>query len=223
MGKCDFLKQSIIAHRGIYNNITIYENTLESIMYAVKNSLTVEIDVRLTKDYELIVYHDDDAGRMLKLKDEIKSLTYEELLYISPYHIPTLKEVLNSIDSKVPIVIEIKEDNKYIRSKVLEILKDYKGKIVIQSFIYDAIKFYNKKGYIVGLLVGERKNRSLLSKQLDVDFLSIKYDSIDRVEANVLKEKYYLIGWTLDNREEVNYYIKIFDNLIIDNIEEVFR
>ena len=46
MVNCEFLNHSIIAHRGIYNNITIYENTIESIMYAVKNNLIVEIDVK---------------------------------------------------------------------------------------------------------------------------------------------------------------------------------
>ena len=63
----------------------------------------------------------------------------------------------------------------------------------------------------------------ILNKYPDVDFINIKYDSIDRVEANMLKEKYYLIGYTVSNREDVNYYIKIFNNLVIDNIEEVFK
>lgn len=223
MERCEFLNHSIIAHRGIYNNITIYENSLESIMYAVKNNLTVEIDVRLTKDNEVIVFHDEDASRLLKLKDRIDSLDYEELEYISLFHIPTLKEVLNSIDGKVPIVIEVKEDNKVIRNKLIEILSDYKGKFVIQSFIYDIVKFFKKKNYIVGLLVGDKKNIKYLTKNIDVDFLNIKYDSVDRISLGILKKKYYLIGWTLDNRKDVEYYIKIFNNLIIDNIEEVFR
>jgi len=222
MGKCDFLKSSIIAHRGIYNNITIYENTMESIMYAVKNNLIVEIDIRLTCDNELIVFHDEDAGRLIKLKDNINTLTYQELEYISPYHIPTLKEVLNNINSKVPIIIEVKEDNKIIRKKLIELLKDYKGSFAIQSFIYDAIKFYKNKKYIVGLLVGKTKNRNLLKESIDVDFINIKFDSVDRVEANKLKEKYFLIGYTVNKKEDVDIYIKVFNNLIIDNIEEVF-
>lgn len=222
MGKCDFLKSSIIAHRGIYNNITIFENTMESIMYAVKNNLIVEIDVRLTSDNELIVFHDEDAGRLIKLKDNINTLTYEDLEYLSPYHIPTLKEVLENINSKVPIIIEVKEDNKIIRNKIIEELKSYKGNFAIQSFIYDAIKFYKKKKYIVGLLVGKIKNRNLLKEEINVDFINIKYDTIDRVEANKLKEKYFLIGYTIEKREDVDIYIKVFNNLIIDNIEEVF-
>ena len=222
MGSCEFLNHSIIAHRGIYNNITIYENTLESIMYAVKNNIIVEFDIRLTKDDEVIVFHDEDGERLLKLKDKINSLTKEDIDYMSHYHIPTLKEVLDSINGIVPIVIEVKEDNKIIREKLIKILKDYKGKVAIQSFDYDAVRFYKKRGFITGLLIN-KKNVPLLKKKLCVDFLNIKHDLLDRMEVNLLKQKYYVICYTIDTREGVGYYIKIYNNLIVDNIEEVFR
>ena len=223
MGKCEFLNRSIIAHRGIYNNITIYENSMESIMYAVKNNLTVEIDIRLTKDNKIIVFHDEDGSRLLKLKDKINELTYDEINYISHYHIPTLKEVIDSINGIVPIVIEVKEDNKIIRNELVKLLDNYNGKYVIQSFIFDAVKYYKKKKYVVGLLIGDKKNVGLIDKDLEVDFLSIEYDSLDRLKLNALKQKYYIIGWTFFERSEVQEYIKVFNNLIIDNIEEVFK
>ncbi len=223
MGRCDFLNHSIIAHRGIYNNITIYENTIESIMYASKNNLIVEIDIRTTLDNEIIVYHDEDASRLNNLKDTLNTITLNDLEYISPFHIPTLYEVLTSINGHVPIIIEIKEDNKIIRTKLIELLKKYNGSIAIQSFNIDIVKFFKKKGFVTGLLIGTKKNRKYIEQDLDVDFLNIKYDTISKVEANMLKQKYYLIGYTLDNRKEVETYIKIFNNLVIDNIEEVFK
>lgn len=223
MGRCDFLNHSIIAHRGIYNNITIYENTLESIMYASKNNLIVEIDIRTTLDNEIIVYHDEDASRLNNLKDTLNTITLNDLEYISPFHIPTLNEVLASINGHVPIIIEIKEDNKIIRTKLIELLKKYNGSIAIQSFNIDIVKFFKKKGFVTGLLIGTKKNRKYIEQDLDVDFINIKYDTISKVEANMLKQKYYLIGYTLDNRKEVETYIKIFNNLVIDNIEEVFK
>ena len=223
MGKVDFLKQSIIAHRGIYNNITIYENTLESIMYAVKNNLIVEIDVRLTKDNKLIVFHDDTGTRLLKLKDNINSLTKEEIDYYSNYTIPTLDRVLELVNERVPILIEIKDDNKLIRPILVKLLKNYKGKVAIQSFIYDEVIFYKKKGYISGLLISDKKNKKYLNKELKVDFLSIKYDILDKTKIKLLKEKYFIIGWTIDNRKDAEEYIKVYNNLIIDNIEEVFK
>lgn len=223
MGRCDFLNHSIIAHRGIYNNITIYENTLESIMYASKNNLIVEIDIRTTLDNEIIVYHDEDASRLNNLKDTLNTITLNDLEYISQFHIPTLSEVLTSINGHVPIIIEIKEDNKIIRTKLIELLKKYNGSIAIQSFNIDIVKFFKKKGFITGLLIGVKKNRKYIEQDLDVDFLNIKYNTISKVEANMLKQKYYLIGYTLDNRKEVETYIKTFNNLVIDNIEEVFK
>mgnify|MGYP004538460711 FL=1 len=223
MGRCDFLNHSIIAHRGIYNNITIYENTLESIMYASKNNLIVEIDIRTTLDNEIIVYHDEDASRLNNLKDTLNTITLNDLEYISQFHIPTLNEVLTSINGHVPIIIEIKEDNKIIRTKLIELLKKYNGSVAIQSFNIDIVKFFKKKGFITGLLIGVKKNRKYIEQDLDVDFLNIKYNTISKVEANMLKQKYYLIGYTLDNRKEVETYIKTFNNLVIDNIEEVFK
>ncbi len=222
MVKYDFLNHSIIAHRGIYNNINIYENTLESIMYAVKNDLSVEIDIRLTKDNEIIVFHDDDMTRLLKLKDKVNSISITDLDYISHYHIPRLKEVLENVNGKVPIIIDVKEDSKIIRDQLFKLMNEYKGPFAIQSFNPEILKYFKKKKFVVGLLLN-KKDKDYLDKDYDVDFLSIKYDILDKLECNRLKEKYYLIGWTIDNKEDVNLYIKYFNNLIIDNIEEVFR
>ena len=223
MKNMEFLNHSIIAHRGIYNNITIMENSLESIMYAVKNNLAIEIDVRVTKDNYLIVFHDEDGSRLLKLKDKINTLTKDEIDYISNYHIPTLDEVLNLVNGKIPILIDIKDDNKIVRKKVCELLKEYKGKVLIQSFIYDAVMFYKKNNYISGLLISGKRNKDYLNKDKKLDFLSIKYNIIDKNKIKLLKENYYLIGWTIDSRSDAEEYIKLYNNLIIDDIEEVFK
>lgn len=220
MGKCDFLNNSIIAFRGIYNNITIYENSLESIMYAVKNNLSVSIDVRYTND-EIIVFSDKDGTRLLKLKDNINTLSKEELDYISGYNIPNLINVLNNIDGKVPVVINIYDNDKVFRNKLIKILDDYKGKFLILSDDIDIIKHYKKK-YVVGLSIKD-KNVKYLDKNYDVDVVNVKYDILDKREINVLKDDYYVIGSVINNRKDAEYYIKIFNNLIIDNVEEVFK
>ena len=220
MDKCSFLNHSIITHRGIYNNITVYENTLESIMYALKNNLSINIDISLTKDKEIVVFNKYNITKLLKLKDEVGTLTYEELEYISHYHIPTLKEILDNIDGKVPIILNIYDDDKVLKNNLIKLINKYNN-ITIQSKDFNILKTYKKK-CIVGLIV-DKENMSLLKSDIDVDYLSIKYEMLDKQHANILKEKYYLIGYTLDDREEVMKYIKIYNNLIVDNIEEVFK
>ena len=54
----------IFAHRGVHNNIDIPENSLLSFKKALKNNLNIEIDVQLTKDNVLIVFHDNNFKRM---------------------------------------------------------------------------------------------------------------------------------------------------------------
>lgn len=220
MGKCDFLKNSIIAYRGIYNNITIYENSLESIMYAVKNNLSVSIDVRYTND-EIIVFSDKDGTRLLKLKDNINTLSKEELDYISGYNIPNLIDVLNNIDGRVPVVINIYDNDKVFRNKLIKLLDNYKGKFLILSDDIDVIKHYKKK-YVVGLNI-EDKNIKYLDRNYDVDVINVKYNMLEKREINILKDDYYVIGSVINNRKDAEYYIKIFNNLIIDNVEEVFK
>lgn len=221
MGKCEFLNKSIIAHRGIYNNITIYENSLDAIMYAVKNNLSVSIDVRCTND-EIIVFSDKYGTRFLKLKDDINTLSKEELDYISNYNIPKLVDVLNSVNGRVPILINIYYDDKVFRNKLINILDKYKGMFVLLSDSYDIIKHYKKKKYNVGLIIND-SNIKYLDRSYDVDVLNIKYNLLDKREVNVLKDKYYVIASVIDNRKDAEYFIKIYNNLIIDNVEEIFK
>ena len=221
MDKCSFLNHSIITYRGIYNNITMYENTMESIMYSLKNNLSINIDISFTKDKEIIVFNKESIVKLLKLKDDISTLTYEEIEYISQYHIPTLKEVIDVVDGKVPIILNIFDDDKTIRNSLYKIIEKYNN-ITIQSCDLNLLKIFKKKKIIVGLIIDDT-NVSCLNKDVDVDYLCIKYDLIDKAHSNILKQKYYIIGWVIDNKDDVLKYIKIYNNLIIDNIEEVFK
>ena len=54
----NFLKTNLISHRGIHDNIKVYENTLESFKLAIKKKYTIELDIHLTKDNQIIVFHD---------------------------------------------------------------------------------------------------------------------------------------------------------------------
>lgn len=221
MKNVDFLNDSIIAYRGIYNNITVYENSLEAIMYAVKNKLSIFIDIAYTKDKKIIVFSEKDIARLLKVKDKMSSMNKEDIDYISSYYIPTLDEVLDKVDGKVSVIINLDIDNKSLRKNIINILSKYKGNVVIVSSQNDILKHYNSK-ITTGLIIG-KNNKDLLNKDIGTDILLIKYDLVDENKLKFIKEMYYIIGYTVDNRELAEKYIKLFNNLIIDNIEEVFK
>ena len=62
--KIEWLDKYPIAHRG-YHNQEVPENTLEAFKLAVDNNYAIELDIQFTKDYQIVVFHDDDFIHLL--------------------------------------------------------------------------------------------------------------------------------------------------------------
>lgn len=127
------------AHRGLHDD-KLAENSLPAFAAAVEAGFGIELDVRLSSDGVLVVFHDDTLTRMCGVDARVDSKTYEELLEYnlldSGARIPTFREVLDLVGGKVPLLIEIKEDagNKTVSLKLIEELRDYSGPYIIESF-----------------------------------------------------------------------------------------
>jgi glycerophosphoryl diester phosphodiesterase len=127
------------AHRGLHD-LSLPENSLPAFLAAVEAGFGIELDVRLTRDEVMVVFHDDDLVRMCNKDVRVASLSYTELceytLLDSGITIPTLADVLSVVDGAVPLLIEIKEDagNCRVSERLAEELRDYKGKYIIESF-----------------------------------------------------------------------------------------
>jgi glycerophosphoryl diester phosphodiesterase len=113
--------QFIIAHRG--ESFEAPENTLSSVNLAWENGAdAVEIDIRLTKDNQIVVIHDSNTRRVSGKYKQIKNSNLNELqnLDVGKFKsqkyegekIPTLKEVLATVPSGKKILIEIKSSRK---------------------------------------------------------------------------------------------------------------
>ena len=68
-----------IAHRGIFNNIDIPENSMKAFRQAISQSCDFELDVQLTKDNVLIVFHDLNLKRMTGLDQNVEDTLYSEI------------------------------------------------------------------------------------------------------------------------------------------------
>jgi glycerophosphoryl diester phosphodiesterase len=108
----------IIGHRGAAGLAP--ENTLASIEKALSLGVDrIEIDIHQTKDNVLVVIHDETLERTTNGKGKIKDLTYREILKYSAgakfspacenEKVPTLAEVLDLIDGKSQLLIELKK------------------------------------------------------------------------------------------------------------------
>ena len=74
----------------------------------------IELDVHLTADNQLVVFHDDTLTRMCGMNKKISSFLYSDLMQLrllgTEEGIPLFKDVLELIDGKVPLIIELKVD-----------------------------------------------------------------------------------------------------------------
>lgn len=140
-------KMIITGHRGGAGYAP--ENTLEAISRSLDAGVkSIEIDVHLSKDGKIFVCHDNTVDRTTDGKGKIGDLTSEELraLHIveddgnvTDSHLPELYEVLDLIDGKAELLLEIKRtghDNPGIEQAVVDQLEksDAKEWTTIQSF-----------------------------------------------------------------------------------------
>ena len=201
-----------IAHRGMFDNIKIPENSIASFKKALKYNYSIELDIQLTKDNIPIVFHDSNLKRMTGVDKLIKDTNYEELkklkLLNTNEHIPTLDEVLNLVNNKVLLDIEIK-DTKNIKT-ITNILKNKLSNYnnyVLKSFNPIIVRYLkNNINAEVGYLINTKHKilySNLIIKYSKADFLSISKKLLNTKKFQKLKNKYQLLIWTIKDKNEI--------------------
>ncbi|MBQ9019432.1 MAG: hypothetical protein IJ097_03905 [Bacilli bacterium] len=203
-----------IAHRGMFDNKKIPENSIKAFKKALKYNYSIELDVQLTKDNILVVFHDENLKRMTNIDKLLKDTTYTELkkynLLNTNENIPTLKEVLELVNNKVLLDIEIKDtkritDTCSILKKELSNYNNY----ILKSFNPKIVKFLKETNpnIKVGYLITD-KHKYLSSKFIikysKADFLSINKKLLNNRKINKLKKEYPILVWTIQNVNEIN-------------------
>ncbi|MFH0845865.1 MAG: glycerophosphodiester phosphodiesterase family protein [Patescibacteria group bacterium] len=158
------------AHRG--NSVEFVENTIEAFESALQKDRYkfIEFDVQYTKDKVMVVHHDKTLKRLQGKSEAISELTYEELLAISDYHIPTYDEVMDLVAGKKPLDIEIKSRGDLADDQKMAdfIISDLKKRGVLKSTIISSISkdilFYINKTYDNGFK-GWLENKDLCQKE----------------------------------------------------------
>jgi glycerophosphoryl diester phosphodiesterase len=157
----------IYAHRGA--SIDFTEGSKAAYLGALAQGADgFECDVRLTKDKQIICYHDSDTKRLSNIDLKIAKSSYEELkAKVDPYRLDQLLDL--SISNKKDLVIELKHPvstgamierlvHKLLKSRQAEI-KSSGIQISLISFSYFATLRNLKSGYQAGYLV---KNSNLI-------------------------------------------------------------
>lgn len=139
------------AHRGLWNmERGIPENSLPAFKKAVDHGFAIELDVHLTSDGQIVVFHDDTLKRMCQLDQSVESMTYDELsryrLMNTDCRIPLLTEVLKLVNGRVPLLIELKlpTSSTALCPLLDRLLASYPGQYLIESFNSLGLRWYRK-------------------------------------------------------------------------------
>lgn len=186
MSKLAWLTERPVAHRGYHDmNKEVWENTLSAFSGAIDAGFAIECDLHYASDGVPVVFHDDDLLRVCNLPSQLRERTSAELGLLSiggtKDKIPTLKQLLQLCDGKVPLVLELKgregDDDGFAES-VLEVLEGYKGHVALMSFDHWLLKDLKalEAPYPVGLTAEGNKPETFFqhdeAMQLGLDFIS---------------------------------------------------
>lgn len=147
------LAEHYFAHRGLHDNRgPAPENSMMAFRRAVNRGYGIELDVRETKDEQLVVFHDPNLLRVCGIDRKVSDMTATELgrcrICGSEETIPTLYEALDLIHGRVPIIVEIKYEgfNKVRRlcENTAFALDCYEGVTCIESFHPLVLRWFRK-------------------------------------------------------------------------------
>ena len=133
-------EEVLIAHRGLHENPAVPENSRTAFAKAAEAGYGIELDVQLTADDQLVVFHDETLQRVCGDPRKLHELTYAELgdmrLLGTEEKIPLFRDVLALIGGRVPLLVEIKSEGRYTETTRLacEMLKTYDGIYIVESF-----------------------------------------------------------------------------------------
>ena len=143
----DAFLQAPIAHRGLHDeNAQRAENSRAAICAAAAGGYGIEIDLQLSKDGQAVVFHDYALDRMTNETGFVNRYSAADLTAITLKHsggetLPSLTDILALIDGKVPLLIELKDQDGQMGARVgrleratIQALKPYRGPVAVMSF-----------------------------------------------------------------------------------------
>ncbi len=234
-----WLKATPFAHRGLHTgDEKIPENSMKAFKNAIEHNYAIELDVQVTKQKQVVVFHDEDLARMCGGHERsITTVTSDELQHFyrlqgTEQKIPLLSEVLACVNGRVPILIEIKPTRvKNACRIILNELIGYTGLLAIQSFDPFILGWFANRtprlirGQLACSFKEEQMNamKKYLLRTCKLNIISkphfFAYNATD-MPVSFLERKRKngtpVLGWTITSTEEQKKASQYCDNIIFE-------
>ncbi len=223
--------KAFYSHRGHHlKDQSIPENSLRAFQRSIDHGYGIELDLQLSKDGIVYVFHDDRLKRLLKDDRAFASLSSEEIDQIDLYgeKIPRFTEVLALVDGQVPLIVELKSNDRYreLSEKAVQALKKYDGDYVIESFDPRIVTYFRfhyphiVRGFL--LMDPEKYKKPKAAYMLS----SLIFNFLMRADFIAIEKRYYakhwpsrifkalggeLVLWTIHKNDKIEEDIIIFE------------
>lgn len=210
--------KEIVAHRG--SSIAFPENTLEAYRGAIEAGADIfEIDLRRTKDGELVSLHDNTLDRTTNATGPVGKKTLRELraLDAGSWHsakfkgakIPTFREILDAAGTSADVLIDLKSEDIAYRKQIVSEIKRYGDpeRIVFGVRSVEAARFFREQlpaSRQIGLIPNEDSIEAFAKTGVETIRLWPRWLGNQTLVPRVRKSGAKLhIGAGAGNREEV--------------------
>ena len=232
------------AHRGLHgeaDGVFAAENSMTAFARAADAGFGIELDVRASNDGVLMVFHDATLDRVTGVTGKVGDKTADELRALSLLGtsdgVPTFADVLELVDGRVPLLVEIKPEGagQLAAELTAEALASYSGPYIVESFNPLALGVIKKKlpgamrGFLSDKLTANEKYRSfkhriaqrcLLNFIARPAFISANKDRIRLFPLPIIRHLFRtpFIAWTVKSAEEERAaYENGFDGVIFED------
>ncbi|MEL3892567.1 glycerophosphodiester phosphodiesterase [Ferrovibrio sp. MS7] len=239
-----WLLKTPVAHRGLHDIAKgVPENSRLAFQHAIDNGYAIELDVRITGDGQVVVFHDAVLDRLCGKSGRVSEMSLaalkRETILGTTETVPSLNDVLDLVQGRVPLLVEIKKDNAdpagALEQAVANMLRHYPGPVAVQSFSPRTVAWFRDhapqfvRGQIACALAEMGKNLNWYQKlglrwmlnRFHGEPMFLAYDVNDLpapLTARYRAHNLPVISWTVRSKEQRARAAAHADNIIFEEL-----
>jgi glycerophosphoryl diester phosphodiesterase len=230
------------AHRGLHTkDRAVPENSITAMIAARDAGYGMELDLSLTRDGQVVVFHDNNLRRVCGVDRELGEITFEQLcthrLFDTGESAPLFSEVLQAVNGRVPLIVELKDTPRRdeLCRKAAALLDTYTGRYSVESFHPGIVGWFyrNRPGVIRGQLSAgpgifvkqNRLEKFLIAAMLTnvatrPHFVAYRHQDSHGNAGLWLFRRLggAIVGWTVTDTDDLDWCLQFFDAIIFEFI-----
>lgn len=241
----DWLTARPIAHRGLHDaRNAVVENTRGAFARAIAENYAIECDLQLAGDGEAVVFHDETLDRLMAATGRVCGHSACELQAMAfksgPDRIQTLSELLDQVQGRVPLVIELKslwDGNEALARRAVAAVSNYGGPFCLMSFDPAVIQAVRRlapdliRGIVADSFTDEEYDhlpeaeRTRLRElahlgQTEPDFISYYWRELPFPAVTRFREAGHpVISWTVRSAADVPAALRVSDQITFEGFQ----